>query len=204
MEATPGIPGGSGLFWEPVCPSLSSGVRPRRLGGMPETASPPSPLPYTDTKPVGAADFYTAVNATFRFIEGEFGNEGLRRYWTELGRGYYAPVTQRWREGGLDAVAAHWKAFFDAEPGGSVEVTQGADEVVVEVRTCPAIKFLRDHGREILPCFCQHCYVVSSAMGEGAGVEVRVRGGNGACGQRFAKAGHFSEPQCLEDITTAS
>ncbi|MES2596791.1 MAG: hypothetical protein V4662_15720 [Verrucomicrobiota bacterium] len=171
---------------------------------MPDTASPPSPLPYTDTKPVGAADFYTAVNATFRFIEKQFGNDGLKRYWTELGRGYYAPVTQRWGEGGLTAVAAHWKAFFAAEPGSDVVVTEGESEVVLEVRTCPAIRFLREHGREIVPCFCQHCYFVSSAMGEGAGMEVRIRGGNGTCEQRFAKAGHFAEPQQLEDIATAS
>lgn len=171
---------------------------------MPETASPPSPLPYTDTKPVGAADFYTAVNATFRFIEKEFGNEGLKRYWNELGRGYYAPVTQRWREGGLPAVAAHWKAFFAAEPEAEVVVTEHANEVVLEVWRCPAIRYLREHGREILPCFCQHCSFVSSAIGEGAGVEIRVRGGNGSCEQRFAKTGHFDQPQRLEDIATAS
>jgi len=171
---------------------------------MPDTASPPSPLPYTDTKPVGAADFYTAVNATFRFIEKQFGTEGLQRYWTELGRRYYAPVTHRWREGGLEAVAAHWKAFFAAEPGSDVVVTQNADEVALNVRTCPAINYLREHGREITPCFCQHCHFVSAAMGEGANVEVRIRGGNGACEQRFAKTGHFTEPQRLEDIATAS
>ena len=171
---------------------------------MPDTASPPNPLPYTDTKPVGAADFYTAVNATFRFIEKQFGQEGLRRYWKELGQRYYAPVTQRWREGGLTAVAAHWRAFFAAEPEADVVVTEDAGEVVLNVRTCPAIHYLHEHGRKITPCFCQHCHFVSAAMGEGADVEVRIRGGNGSCVQRFAKAGHFTEPQRLEDIVTAS
>jgi hypothetical protein len=162
-----------------------------------------SPLPYTDTKPVGAADFYAAVNATFRFIEGQFGIAGLRRYWTELGSKYYAPVTKRWREGGLPAVADHWRAFFAAEPEANVEVTQDANEVVVAVRTCPAIRYLREHGREIVPCFCQHCHFVSAAMGAGAGIDVRISGGNGTCTQRFAKSGCFSEPQRLEDIATA-
>lgn len=164
----------------------------------------PSPLPYTDVKPVGAADFYTAVNATFRFLWRSFGEEGLRRYWTDLGRAYYAPVTARWKAGGLTAVAAHWQAFFAAEPGAEVSVQTDEDEVRVEVKTCPAIKFLREHQREILPCFCQHCHFVSTAMGEGAGVEVRVTGGNGTCLQRFAKRGRFNEPARLEDIATAS
>jgi hypothetical protein len=165
---------------------------------------PDSPLPYTDTKPVGAADFYAAVNATFRFIEKQTGIAGLRRYWTQMGQSYYAPVTQRWLVGGLTAVADHWRAFFAAEPGAEVSVTAEADEVVVQVKTCPAIRYLREHQREILPCFCQHCHFVSAAIGTGAGVEVRIDGGNGSCTQRFAQTGHFSEPQRLEDIATAS
>ncbi len=168
--------------------------------------SDPSPLPYTDTKPVGASDFYTAVNATFRFIEKQFGIEGLRRYWAEMGSRYHAPVTERWRAGGLAAVAGHWRAFFAAEPGAEVEVEvrQDENEVVVEVRACPAINYLRRHGREIVPYFCQHCHFVSAAMGAGAGIEVRICGGDGSCTQRFAKAGFFSEAQRLEDIATAS
>lgn len=163
-----------------------------------------NPLPCTDIKPVGAADFYTAVNATFRFIERRFGIDGLRAYWQDMGRRYYAPVTERWRAGGLHAVAEHWRAFFKAEPGAEVEVKQEENEVVVQVRTCPAIRFLRAHGREIVPCFCQHCHFVSTAMGEAAGIEVRIQGGNGSCQQRFARTGHFPEPQHLEDIATAS
>ena len=143
-----------------------------------------APLPYADTKPVGAADFYFAINATFRFILARFGIEGLRRYWREIGGGYYSPVSERWR-GGLGAVAEYWRAFFAAEPGAEVEVHASADEVRVDVKTCPAIKHLRAGGREIVPCFCQHCFYVSDTIGESAGIAMRVSGGNGACVQRF-------------------
>ncbi|HYF34478.1 MAG TPA: hypothetical protein VD994_04240 [Prosthecobacter sp.] len=169
----------------------------------PSPAPPASVLPYHDIKPVGAADFYVAINATFRFMADRFGLEGLRRYWRELGQSYYAPVSVRWQAGGLGAVAAHWRAFFNAEPGGEVEVRETEAEVIVEVKTCPAIRHLREHQRKIVPEFCQHCYFVSEAMGEKSGVEVRVCGGNGACRQTFAKAGSFTEPQNLEDIRKA-
>lgn len=164
----------------------------------------PTPLPYTDVKPVGAADFYVAINATFRFVAKRFGPEGLRRYWTELGRQYGAPVTEGWRAGGLPAVAAYWRAFFAAEPGADVQVREESAAVVVEVKTCPAIRHLRQHGREIVPQFCQHCYFASQAMGEGANVEVRVCGGNGRCTQTFAQTGAFPEAQKMEDIQVAS
>lgn len=155
-------------------------------------------------KPVGAADFYTAINATFRFIERKLGHEGLRRYWAELGQHYYSPVSQRWQAGGLSAVAAYWRAFFAAEPGAVVEVTESSEEVVLQVKTCPAIHALREHGREIVPSFCQHCYHVSMAMGGPAGMEMRIQGGNGACVQHFARRGYFTQPQDLADIATAS
>jgi hypothetical protein len=167
---------------------------------MPDEPTATDPLPYRDTKPVGAADFYLAINATFRFIMQRFGMDGLRRYWHDLGTRYHAPVSSRWKAGGLPAVAEYWRAFFDAEPGADVAVATLADEVRVDVKTCPAIAHLRAQGRGIVPCFCQHCHFVSGAMAEPAGFTVRVKGGNGACVQRFVKREACAEPQCLEDI----
>lgn len=164
----------------------------------------PAPLPYTDTKPVGAADFYTAINATFRFIFGRFGREGLLRYWREMGTKYHAPVSENWRTGGLAAVAEYWKAFFAAEPGAEVEVRTEEDSVCIQVSVCPAIRHLRAQGREIVPYFCQQCYYVSEAMAAPAGLAVRVTGGNGSCEQRFVKQSPELEPQRMEDIATAS
>jgi hypothetical protein len=161
----------------------------------------PSPLPYLDTKPVGAQDFYLAINATFRFVLNRLGMEGLRRYWHDLGTRYYAPVSERWKSGGLPAVADYWRAFFDAEPGAEVQVISSENEVRLEVKTCPAIKHLRAQGREVVSCFCQHCHFVSEAIATPAGLTVRIEGGNGSCVQRFVKREHCPEAQRLEDIT---
>ncbi|MCP5559077.1 MAG: hypothetical protein H7A55_15130 [Verrucomicrobiaceae bacterium] len=157
-------------------------------------------LPYQDTKPVGAAGFYTAINATFRFIQGRFGADGLRRYWEDIGTRYYRPVSDRWTAGGLAAVADYWRTFFAAEPGSDVSVTDAADHVEVEVRTCPMIAHLREQSREIVPCFCQHCYFVSEAIGRPAGVTVRVEGGGGSCRQRFYLAASAPAAQTLDAI----
>jgi hypothetical protein len=75
-----------------------------------------SDLPYTDTKPQGSADFYYAINATFRFLLNRVGRDGWIRYLEEMGRGYFAPVNRQWSHGGLSAVARNWCAFFSAEP----------------------------------------------------------------------------------------
>jgi len=160
-----------------------------------------SVLPYPDTKPVGHADFYFATNATFRFIKQHHGIEGLRRYWQDIGREYYRPVSERWSKNG---VAEYWRAFFAAEPSAQVQLHESPDELRLEVKICPLIRHLREHGREIVPEICQHCYFVSEAIAQPAGLAVRVCGGNGSCTQRFMKNHAALEPQNLEDIATAS
>ena len=164
---------------------------------------PVSTLPYVDTKPQGAADFYYATNATFRFILARLGGEGWRRYLGDLGREYFAPVNRLWREGGLPAVARYWRDFFAAEPGAVVEVLEQPDRVEVCVRECPAIKHLRAGGREIVREYCQHCYHLGSTRAAAAGLTMRLAGGNGACRQTFAAAGAGLAPQDMTAIAEA-
>lgn len=167
------------------------------------SASPGPELPYHDTKPQGAADFYYVTNATFRFLLRRLGEAGWRRYLTDLGRGYFEPVNRQWREGGLPAVAGYWRAFFAAEPGAKVEVVEHADRVEVHVTECPAIKHLRAGGREIVREYCQHCFHLGAARAEAAGLTMRLSGGNGSCRHTFALPAAGGPPQNLHDIAEA-
>ena len=161
-------------------------------------------LPYTDVKSTGAPDFYLAINATFRFIEKHFGMDGLRRYWTDLGTEYFAPVTAAWTQRGSVEVAAYWQEFFAAEPGSEVTVSTEGERVLLDVQNCPAINYLRSQGREIVPCFCQHCFYISEAMAEPAGLTVRIQGGNGRCRQTFVPRHAQMPPQDFSQIEEAS
>ena len=163
-----------------------------------------SDLPYVDTKPVGSADFYFAVNSTFRFILGRLGREGWIRYLEEMGRGYFSPVNSRWAQGGLPAVARYWRAFFAAEPGSVVEVVEKNDRVEVHVTECPAIKHLRAGGREIVGEYCQHCYFLGAARAEAAGLTMRLRGGNGSCCHTFARTDAGIPAQDMKEIREAT
>lgn len=161
----------------------------------------PSSLPYSDTKPVGAADFYFTINATFRFIRKKLGDEALRDYWHDLGFQYLAPVSKLWKEEGLSAVATYWRDFFAAEPGSEITITSVDEAVVLDIHVCPAIKHLRAGKRSIDPAFCQHCYYVSEAAAREAGLTVRIKGGNGSCCQTFATTA--TSLQRIEDIEEA-
>ena len=136
---------------------------------------------------MAAPDFYFAINATFRWIQDNWGEEGLRAYWQALGREHFAGVTRRFEAEGLAGVRDYWQDLFAEEPGAEFSVTQDADRVLLDVRVCPAIKHLREHAREIMPLYCQHCAEVSQAICDGAGIAVQVEGGGGACRQSFTR-----------------
>jgi len=164
----------------------------------------PSPLPHTDTKPVGAADFYYGINASFRFILNRLGRAAWVQYLGDLGCGYFEPVNRQWREGGLGAVARYWRAFFAAEPGSQVTVTEHRDRVEIDVQVCPAIKHLRAGGREILREYCQHCYFLGAARAEAADLTMRLSGGNGSCRHVYARPEAKLAPQTLRQIAEVS
>jgi hypothetical protein len=150
-----------------------------------DAQKPSGVLPFQDTKPQGAADFYFAINATFRFLISKLGHDGWCRYLDDMAESYYRPVWKAWQKDGLGAVASYLKEFFAAEPGAETQVETFDDCVVLDVRVCPAIKHLRDHGREIVPEFCQHCYFHGQGMASRAGMVMRLEGGAGSCRQTF-------------------
>jgi hypothetical protein len=134
---------------------------------------------------MSAPDFYFAVNAIFRHLHDEYGKAALVDYWNNLGRQYYRDRIERWRNGGPEAIAADWLAYFAKEPQADVDAIVREGRVTLDVRVCPAIKHLRDHGREIVPYFCEHCDHVCGAMAEAAGYAFERYGGMGACRQDF-------------------
>ncbi len=164
---------------------------------------PGDPLPYRDTKPAGAADFYFGINATFRFIYDKLGPQGWRNYLGHLGREYFRPVNAAWREKGLPGIADYWRAFFAAEPGSDVAVHVRPDEVEIEVRVCPAIKHLKEAGREIVPYYCSHCFVLGSVRAEESGYSMRLEGGNGSCRHRYCRPGKLppQDPAAIKEVT---
>lgn len=137
---------------------------------------------------MAAPDFYFAINATFRWMLERCGEGGLREYWRALGRQHYASLTARLQTGGLTALRDHWESFFAEEPGAEVALELADDKLTLLVHTCPAIKHLRAHGREIMPLYCEHCTHVSQGFCGPAGIGVRVEGGNGACRQVFTRS----------------
>lgn len=135
-------------------------------------------------------DFYFAINATFYHFTELGGEEALLAYWQALGREYLKPLAERFQAGGLAEIEVYYRDYFAAEPGGDVAVERSGGTVLLDVRECPAIAWLR-HSKAaaehppVHPLYCQHCRVVNSAMLEGTPFEFEMEGGGGSCRQFF-------------------
>jgi len=142
---------------------------------------------------MSAPDFFFAVNAIFRHLHDQYGPQALTDYGRALAREYYRERIVAWRSGGLAAVADDWRDYFAHEPQADVEVCADPTAVELVVRVCPAIKHLRDHCRDIVTCFCDHCDHTCGTMAEEAGLEFQRTGGMGSCRQRFVRAAISTE-----------
>ena len=136
---------------------------------------------------MSAPDFYFAVNAIFRHLHDQYGKPALIEYWRALGREYYDLRCRQWCDSGPQAVAADWREYFAQEPHAEVDAVAQGNDVVLDVRVCPAIKHLRDHGRAIVPYYCEHCDHICGVMADNSGYAFQRTGGMGACRQRFTR-----------------
>jgi hypothetical protein len=137
---------------------------------------------------MSAPDFYFAVNATARHIHDVYGMDTLVDYWRSLGLEYYAERVATWKAGDPSTIAEDWRRYFLAEPGAEVEVMANSTSATLAVRVCPAIKHLRESGRDIVPYYCDHCDHTCSAMAEKAGYVFTRTGGMGSCTQVFVQS----------------
>lgn len=136
---------------------------------------------------MSAPDFYFGVNAIFRNLHDRFGKDALIDYWQSLGREYYAARSARWKAGGAATIADDWREYFLHEPGAQVQASSTEADATLDIAVCPAIKHLRDSGREVVPYFCEHCDHVCGVMAHAAGFRFERTGGMGSCRQRFVK-----------------
>jgi hypothetical protein len=108
-----------------------------------------------------------------------------------MGSQYMSPLAEHFQAGGLAVNSAYWSEYFSKEPGGEVTVSQpDADSVLINVKTCPAIRWLKESKDATVhppthPMYCQHCLHINQAMIEPYGYTFQLTGGGGSCQQRY-------------------
>jgi hypothetical protein len=132
-------------------------------------------------------DFHAALNLGLRYLRERFGMEAVRAYLREFTRSYYTPLQARLRAGDLAMLAEHVRQIYAVEEA-AVDVALTADELVVRVPVCPAVRHIRSLGQEPDEAFVETTRVVNEALCEGspfAAELVSYDPATGASVQRF-------------------
>jgi len=135
-------------------------------------------------------DFHGAMCYAVKYLDEKCGPDATRAYLRQVGRTFFAPLSERLARDGLRALAEHWRKVFALE-GGEIELSHDGGVLVLTVRKCPAVAHLKAIGKLYTERFCETTVAVNEAICERAGYacSCRYEPGAGRCVQRFWKAG---------------
>lgn len=110
-------------------------------------------------------DFHGALSCGIEYLHTHYGEEAVRDYLREFTLAFYAPLRQALRARGLAALREHFAALYRAE-GGEAAFALSADELVIRVAACPAVRHMRAHGQPVARLFHETTRVVNETLCE--------------------------------------
>jgi len=111
-------------------------------------------------------DFHGALSCGIEYLHAHYGARAVREYLREFALTFYAPLRQAVREQGLAVLKDHFERLYRLE-GGEARFTLSADELVICVAACPAVRHMRASGYPVARLFHETTRTVNEALCEG-------------------------------------
>jgi hypothetical protein len=111
-------------------------------------------------------DFHGALSVGLIYIQEHFGDNALREYLRDFARAFYAPFTASLKEKGLIALKEHFESIYNLE-GGDASIKYVNDELVIDLKACPAVAHMREHNYPVSPLFFETTRTVNETICEG-------------------------------------
>lgn len=139
-------------------------------------------------------DFHGALNTTVEYISRRYGVAALRALFRRTGREVYASIRRKLSAGDPSELLEHLVWFHQRE-GGGFNLDVQAGRITFEVKSCPAIRHLRQLGLTPSEHICVQTVEINAGMCEGtpwrSTVEILSEG---HCRQCFIREGdHAAE-----------
>ena len=112
-------------------------------------------------------DFHGALSAGLDYLQNLCGADSVRDYLHKFATTYYAPLRDKLRSEGLSALKEHFEKLYEIE-GGEAEISFSADELLVTVKSCPAVTHMRAIGLPVAELFVETTKTVNEALCEGS------------------------------------
>jgi len=113
-------------------------------------------------------DFHGALSAGIEYLDTRYGEQAVREYLRRFASAYYAPLKEDLRQRGLVALKEHFEKLYERE-GGEIDVSLGADELLVRVKACPAVAHMRARNYPVARLWHETTRSVNEALCEGTG-----------------------------------
>ena len=133
-------------------------------------------------------DFHGALCYTIKYLDDKFGHDATAEYLRQVGRTYFAPLSEKLKTDGLAALEDHWRNIFGTE-GGKWSLDYDGDTLVLTVDECPAVAHIKATGHLYTDRFCVSTVIVNETICVDAGYKCscQYEPGVGKCVQKFWK-----------------
>lgn len=126
-------------------------------------------------------DFHGAVNTTAEYISTKYGADALHEIFFATGHDVYKNIRKHLQENDTSELVNFWKYFFDRE-NGNYEISEEKWQIILTVKSCPAVKHVKKLGLKLSPEFCSQTRYVNKGMTDGTPYEIEtVKTGECSC-----------------------
>ena len=120
------------------------------------------------------SEFYGIYNTMFQFVNDNYGEKELKKYWEFIGEEYFSWLVKDIKKRGTAALRDYWMESIendDIKYGLKVET----DKFELKIESCSAISFMKkDIHYPLFHEYCEHCRVVNSKIAELSGFQYEV------------------------------
>lgn len=118
-------------------------------------------------------DFHGALSTGIEYLHTRFGEEAVRDYLRQFTSAYYSPLKKRLCKNGLSTLKDYFENMY-ANEDGEITTTLNDNELVISVRSCPAVMHMRGHGYTVAKLFRETTETVNSTLCDGTPYEAEL------------------------------
>ena len=108
-------------------------------------------------------DFHGALSAGIDYLQQHYGEEAVRQYLRQFTNAFYAPLKEDLKQHGLIALKEHFEKLYELE-GGTVQMDLSEDELIIQVKACPAVTHMRQRGQPVAHLWYETTRTVNEAL----------------------------------------
>ena len=134
-------------------------------------------------------DFHGALSTGLEYLHRNHGQQAVKDFLRQFALTFYSPLRNALKQRGLIALKEHFEKIYRDE-GGKIEIEFSKDQMILKVKSCPAVMHMREHGYPVASLFHETTKTVNQAICEDSDFAAELlsyQPQTGASVQRFSR-----------------